>query len=513
MEERVYISNRTRNLIVISLAMMYLAICAYAITTTREWIGRPFPGFLVSKYNTVTPILMSSWSGPLNGIENRDRIIAINGRPVKNSDEFDKIILEVEPRSLLTFSIIRDGEKIEKTVPISVFTLKDYLLLFPGLMLFEMILILTGLVVFYLKPNSPSSWFFLTLGVGIGVSGASVSEFCTNHTLVISTLSYQLVGPAVFAISLFFPVERKLRKPLAGMIIFITLSIISILAFAVITGDGHLYLKTFRYSILYSYGSRAAGIVIMFHSFIKSTDPLVRQQGKVVSFGFGAGFLILMAIMVNILYFKRMNFLYTIIPWIIIPLSVGYAIVKHNLFDVDVFIRKTVSYLVVSGIIIGALFLMISLLSLGLQSFTGQSSQIAAIISTLMMVVVFAPLRALVDRTIDRRFFREKYEYTDTIRKASAVLVSIFELNKLLPRLLDTVLDSIKIERGCIHLPDPDLDKYLIAEIRGYGPKTLPPSPWDKTFPSCGISRTGKRQYRLTTSGASTNSTRSGKCP
>ena len=53
---------------------------------------------------------------------------------------------------------------------------------------------------------------------------------------------------------------------------------------------------------------------------------------------------------------------------------------------------------------------------------------VAAVISTLLMVMIFRPLRAQVGRALDRRFSREQYEYTATIRKASSVLVSIINL-------------------------------------------------------------------------------------
>ena len=67
-----------------------------------------------------------------------------------------------------------------------------------------------------------------------------------------------------------------------------------------------------------------------------------------------------------------------------IPVSLGYAIVKHNLFDVDLLIRRSATYFLVTGIVVALFFGLIAALSIGLQYVTGQSSQIAAVISTLL---------------------------------------------------------------------------------------------------------------------------------
>jgi signal transduction histidine kinase len=158
------------------------------------------------------------------------------------------------------------------------------------------------------------------------------------------------------------------------------------------------------------------------------------------------------------------------------PLAIAYAILKDNLFDVDAFIRLSVSYVLVSGFAVIFFFALTALFSLGLQDITGQSSQIAAVLSTLLMVLTFRPLRIRLDGFLDRRFFREKYEYQHTIRRASKVLAGIVELMPLLEQILDTVIESVKIERGCILLRDENRGQFDVMVHKRYPGSAVFPS-------------------------------------
>jgi len=112
-------------------------------------------------------------------------------------------------------------------------------------------------------------------------------------------------------------------------------------------------------------------------------------------------------------------------------------------------------------------------LSFVLQGMSGQTSQIAAVACTLVMVAIFRPLRVQVDRALEHRFGREQYEYASTIKKASGILVSIIELEELLNRLLDTVMEAVQIERGLILLKEREGGDFSVAVARGYGEDKL----------------------------------------
>jgi class 3 adenylate cyclase len=472
MPEKIYITNRMRNIIVLVLATIYILVCALSLITTRNWINKPFPGFLVLKNNIVPIIWLPDWEGFKRGIKYGDLVVAVNGNPVRSSDELDSYVLKSKIGDSLSFTVtrgIKGKQQPPINIPVSIFTLKDYLLISFVPMSFGILWYSFGLIVFYLKPNSTASWAFLFLGITIGmILGPSV-EFSTNHHNFMAIIFLPCGGPAVFFLGLNFPVEYKFRRYIVAITMLITALIMSFYLYFYFSFQNDLFrfIDTF---FIQAYGGVLAllGFFLLFRSFFISDDPLVRQRRKVVLYGFIVSSLGVLIFYIGTVIYKESNMLFAFVLISAVPLSIGYAIVKHNLFDVDVFIRRSFSYLLVSGIVVIMFFGLIAFLSISLGLITGSSSQIAAVLSTLLMVIIFRPLRDRVDKIIDRRFYREKYEYKTTIQKASEYLVSIIDLDQLLNQILDTVLDAIKIERGMILLREKDPERFQVTVARGY---------------------------------------------
>jgi len=460
------ITPRVRNLVVSIVALLYLAIVAHGFLTVKPLLHQPFAGFLLLKNNFVPLIYLPEWEGFKRGIKFGDVVTAVDGKPVADADEVRKMVAGTRPGTPLTYTIRRGDQTFELTVPVMVFDLRD--MIFPSLSwrLMGLIFVLSGLVVFYLRPNLRVSWAFLFHGMVAGYAVAASPAYCIINSNNLPLILMPMLGPSVLILSLYFPVELKRRKLVIALLAITTLPII----FFNLYYFPHIsrFLVVDKIFLAYTVLTFGLGALVMFISFVASTDAAVRQKGKIVVFGFVVGAIGCGLGVLGALIFKVLNFFWIFIPMALAPLSLTYAIVKHNLFDVDVFIRRSASYLLASGIVLLLFFALIAGFSFILQGITGRSSQIAAVLSTLVMVILFLPLQRRVDRSLDRRFFRERYEYQATIQRASAVLVSIIELDRLLNQILNTILDAIQIERGWIMLRQPEPKLLQLAAARGY---------------------------------------------
>ncbi len=127
------------------------------------------------------------------------------------------------------------------------------------------------------------------------------------------------------------------------------------------------------------------------------------------------------------------------------PIAVGVAILRYRLFDIDVIIRRTVIYGALSSVLALTYVSLVFLLQQYFHELTGeQQSGIAAAISTLIIAALFVPLREWMQKAIDRRFYRSKYDAAQTLSTFAAKLRDEVELDKLTEDVIRVIEDTMQ---------------------------------------------------------------------
>ena len=129
---------------------------------------------------------------------------------------------------------------------------------------------------------------------------------------------------------------------------------------------------------------------------------------------------------------------------LLIPLSLAIAILRYRLWDVDVLINKTLVYGLLTGML-GAVYAgcIVGLQAL-LRGLVNQTSDVAIVISTLVIAALFQPLRKLIQAGIDRRFYRSRYDTARTLAAFSATLRNEVDLSQLSEDLVTVVQETMQ---------------------------------------------------------------------
>jgi hypothetical protein len=126
------------------------------------------------------------------------------------------------------------------------------------------------------------------------------------------------------------------------------------------------------------------------------------------------------------------------------PTSIGIAIVRYRLYDIDRIINHTLVYGSLTAILATVYFGTIVVLQRLFVVLTGQESTLAVVASTLVIAALFNPLRRRVQAFVDRRFYRRKYDARKTLEAFSAKLRDETNLDALSDDLMGVVRETMQ---------------------------------------------------------------------
>jgi hypothetical protein len=198
------------------------------------------------------------------------------------------------------------------------------------------------------------------------------------------------------------------------------------------------------------------GVFAQAYRYWRVSGPIPRQQTKWVVFGFSAaltGYLMVISLQVvfpSLQPGTLADFLGAAVAssfMLLIPLSFGFAVLRYKLYDIDVVIHRTLVYGSLTAALAGVYFGSIVVLQWLLVALTGEKSTLAVVASTLAIAALFSPIRRRIQRFIDRRFYRRKYDVRKTLESFSEKVRDETDLDRLGAHLTGVVRESMQPSR------------------------------------------------------------------
>lgn len=137
----------------------------------------------------------------------------------------------------------------------------------------------------------------------------------------------------------------------------------------------------------------------------------------------------------------------------VIPLAMTMAVLRYRLFDIDVIIRKTLVYGLLTGLLTATYFGSVVVLQSVFRGEGTNSVTVAA--STLLITASFSPLRRRIQSLIDRRLFRSKYNAQVVIERFGGAAQNQANLERLSADLMAVVEETIQPRSGVLWIREP----------------------------------------------------------
>ena len=421
-----------------------------------------------------------------SGLRRGDVVVAVDGRSMESWAQalFDPARRAGSCTSgwgagpTVEYTVVRDGRPLQITVPLGRYPLRRVLAEEWGVFLFALAFQLVATFVFFKRPTDRAARA-LFLGASSLLSsmtwlfGLQVSDVVdgTGFWLFQITAfgSFMLAWSAGVHFTLLFPhphamvVRHRWIVPLLYVAPYLAIA-----AHAVI-----LRLGTASTLLWIGRWSRDESLVppiylvlllaAMVLGYRAAPDTASRQQVRWVVWAFVVSFSLAMVVG----FVPQLIWRQPLVDWnvlsligLVIPLSLAIAILRYQLFDIDVVINRTLVYGTLS-LLLGLLYAAsVLLLHQLFRPFIGAGNDLAAVASTLAIAALFQPLRRRIQAFTDRRFYRRKYDAVRTLEAFSAKVREEVDLETLTGDLLAVVEETMQPAHVSLWLRDLPVSRH-----------------------------------------------------
>jgi len=438
----------------VTMVLFAIALVAFlnAAILALAWSKQPFLGFVVEPTLVVSNVGGVSWNAQTLGLDYPERVTQIGESTVPTGQDYLDITEELSIGSPVAITtVFPDGTmRVYPCVRVTPFPTVDLVRFFWLPFIVGMAYMGIGFWIYRMRGDIVSSRAFAIFCLSAALATGLYFDLVSTHVLsTLWTVAISFLGGSLIVLGLVFPVEWTKGRIFDSVrytpyLISLALAVWGVLAL-IDPSNPWGYVDPWRYSYIYT----SIGIfffigVMLYHQFAHST-PAVRQQARIVLWGS------LLAFSPTVLWMLA-PYLGLQIAWnpglflpflILFPISIAIAILRYRLWDIDVIINRTLVYALLTIILVLIYLASVVILQRTFQTLTGERSDLAAVVSTLVLVALFIPVRLYVQEFVDRRFYRRRYDAVKTVSAFSTSLRNEVDLDRVIQRLELVIHDTI----------------------------------------------------------------------
>jgi signal transduction histidine kinase len=452
-------------------AVPIVLITLTVVVTSLGWMHTTFPGFFVMANRVVPSIGLSHWS--IGGRERalyQRQILTVDDVPMASAVELYAHVRAAPPGNVHRYGVRTDYGVETHALAAMPFTGGDWIAVFGALLLNGIIFTAVGLLVWILGPPVPATVGTVVVMLDLGLFCLTAMDlYGPARFFRVHVATEALFVPTLLHLALVFPVTRlgRLRRP----VLWLTygLGIVWAAAYEWWLFDPVVYSQIHNLCMV---GTGIVGVGLILgglQAYVTSPSLLVRKRLGVAALGMLTGFAVPAWLLtmsgllggeapINLAAFTAFLF----------PLSLAYAVLKHDLFEIDALLRRATSYLVLTATVATLYAGMAFVVGAALQTVNAAQSALFPLLFGVVMVFGLIPMRDHIQRVVDRIYHRTNHDAQNTLQRASGALVATLDLDDISTLTIEIVCQSLIVRDASLWLHAAD-DTFVLAHVAGTG--------------------------------------------
>ena len=445
---------RNRSTFAVGYAILACLTLGIGVQASTQWVGRTFPGFFLMPNRVVPSVSLDHWTAGHGPTVYQRQVVAIDDAPVNSADEAYRMVASLPPTELAyTFA---DAPTTPRTGVSMVFSRTDYFWFFGPLIANGIVFTVAGLMIWLAAGASAATTGGTLLCLTLGLFCLTALElYGPGHFFRLHVATEAGVAATLLHFTLVFPLERfgTARRALTAAI------------YAALAGLIFVYQRHLHDPMIYS---RVHNLCMVFwgagglcfgasalQAYLTTTSVLVRKRLGIIALGVVVG----LALPAFVLTWSGMtggeaDINLAAFTAFVFPLSLFYALARHDLFEVDATLHRGVSYVMLTTIVAGSYAIVVAGSGFALQTADPSRSPVTPVIFSVLMITLFDPVRARIHRGVDRILRRSNHDPQKTLRRASSALLATFDLSDIYRLALDTPCEALIIDSASLWMAD-----------------------------------------------------------
>jgi signal transduction histidine kinase len=437
-----------RQLLLAAMGLIAVLFVGGTLVASFQWISRPFPGFFLHENLTVGPYFLPNWSGGLAGVHALDRVVAVNGRSLRDRGELYDLVKSAPAGSRFDYRVIRDSQTLEFAVPSMILSLHDWFLSFGIYVVLGIAFLIIGAAPCYFHATSPAALPLCFMVMAVFVWFEATFDFMTAGVLPKEMRIFALTLTPSAALHL--ALLLKTGKPLRGSHPIYLACIYGIALFLgglnslTFFGPFEAWVYIFRAGYVFTCLGALIFLGVIGSTLRGSLPDLERSRLRVIFVGALLGLLIpTLSTVLTSSFQLAIPYNFALVPTVFFPLSVAYALLKYSLFDLGNSLKVGLSRIALTAFLLAMYALVVFLLAPWVST---ESDPFVPLFFSVLVVVVFNPLLRWIEAVVDRYVYRQDYDPVRVQEEISLFLRSLAPPPALATGFVERVRDQMGIE-------------------------------------------------------------------